>query len=227
MQRKSELYAIILAMCMIMLSCKEDTEPYPTKYWAVDLVTFIRNDDRNGISVELQRTDKAEKYRMNAPQYIDTIIPRGRRVLVSYEAELADTSKRPMPILLTGMSLIPFDTIRPMPIEEIGRLHKPQINVLSCWKSGKFVNFQVELQSDGNERSFSIVADASTISSSRLDCYLYNTGEPVGENYIDSRDYGSFFAGEVINGFSTEIIRIFTNGVDDKKSFIDIVIDSH
>lgn len=220
-------FVFIFALSIIIYACKKDDEPYPIKYEAVDLVTVIHNDTRKGIELELQRSDKSEKYRMQAPQYIDTTIPCGQRVLASYEAELSDTAKRPMPILLTGMAMIPFDTIRTKPIKEIESLPSPQLSILSCWKSGNFINFQVELQYDGNSRSFSMIADETTIGKNQLDCFLYNTGESVSENFIDTRNYGSFFVGDILSDDLPNIIRIYTNGIADKNSFIDIVIDSH
>ena len=227
MTTKNFRFVVLLVLFCIFFACCKDEEPYPVKYQAVDLVTFIANDMYQGITLELKRSDKSEKYRMKAPQYIDTIIPRGRRVLVSYEAEMADTVKRPMPILLTGLAMIPFDTVCPKSIEEIKKLPLPQLSVLSCWKSGDFINFQVELQYDGNSRSFSLVADENTIGKQQLDCYLYNMGKPVSENFIDTRNYGSFFAGDFLSKDCPGVVRIYTNGTADKKSFIDIVIDSH
>lgn len=225
MRRILFILPVIAILLLLPASCKEDSEPYPTKYWAVDIVTLQANSSQIGMRFNLQRNSRAEKINLYAAQYLDTLIPRGTRVLISYEAELADTSRRPMPISLLGISFIAFDTVRQLPIKNIEALAKPQLSIVSCWQADGFINFQADLQYDGNSREFSLVADENTVGKPLLECYLYNTGKPVSENFIDRRNYGSFFAGELLSLPEVEKIRIYTDGADNKNSHIDLELN--
>lgn len=225
MRRIFVILPVVIAILISVAGCKEDSEPYPTKYWAIDIVTLKSNNKALGMTFELQRNTLSEKKLLRAAQYLDTAISAGTRVLINYEAEMSDTSKNPLPITLIGLNYIPFDTVRAMSLSQIEKLEKPQLEIVSCWQSGDFVNFQINLQYDGNDRSFNLVADETTIGTSCVDCYLYNEGRPVSENYIDRRYYGSFFVGNVLSENITRQIRIFTGGIDNKNSYIDLKIN--
>lgn len=216
-----KLLLLLPTLTVLLFACDSDEPKYPTPYKAIEIVTMLSNDE-DGMQLELVGRNDNEGVILTTNQHLTTDIQPGRRVIIEFKAELNDTSKRPMPIQLKQIGLIPFDTIQAINIAEIATKNNPQLDIISTWRTGNFINIQTNIKYDGNNRSFSIVADKATIDNDTIECYLYNTNDKVSENYIDRHIYGSFYIGQLVNKLHTRYIKLYTNGVDDKNSFIDI-----
>lgn len=214
-------YLAIFALLLMNCACDSDDNITPTDYKALEIMTLINTPD--GLDFELQRSEDSEIIRIETDQQLaDTTLVDGTRMLVYYKTQLCDTSLRPMPARILQLGYVAFDTVRAKSINEIAMLPPSQLEVISRWRTGKYLNLRSEIEYDGNSRSFSIVADQSTLNNSQIDCYIYNTGSPVSENSIDRRAYGSFFLGDLWDMPQLQRIRVYTNGVSDKSSYFDI-----
>lgn len=213
-------YIMILTAILATSSCSKDDIEYPTPIRSVDIVTCT--DTQSGMKFELQRAQESEIIPLITSQSINTSIPPGRRVIIEYEAAATDTALRPIPVKLLQIGLIPFDTIRSESLNKILSLPAPQMQIISIWRTGCYINMQTDMEFDGNTRSYSITADRQTIGTDIVECYLYNTGEEVSPNHISRRSYASFFIGEIWQNPDLKQIRLYTNGARDKNSYIDI-----
>lgn len=215
--------AFAIVVLLMLAKCSSDVDmPQPTACRFIDIVTLFNSE--KGLKFELQRSADSEIIPLQTQQFlVDTIIRDGTRMIIHYEAEFSDTSLRPMPVKLLQIGSVAFDTVRSGLEKIIKRLPSPQLKMQSIWRTGNYLNLQAKIEYDGTPRSFAIIADNATLDSPQVDCYIYNVGKPVGENYIDTKIYGSFYIGNLWQLPNLQRLRIYDKGINDKTSFIDIV----
>lgn len=181
---------LLLPAAALLLAACSDDDPTPTPMQALEIVTVLRPE--SPALLEMQRTDCSPKVTLEAPVSLPEGIAKDDRILIRYSAATADTAQRPVPIRLLGYSRIVGGEVRARTTYDISRLPAAQMKVVSCWRTGDYLNLQLLMRYDGTPRSFMLTADAATLEADTLRCYLYNTGQPVGENYVESRTYASF-----------------------------------
>lgn len=216
---------ILISIVLFINSCNNDDVNYPTNHRFVDIVTVIKNN--KGMKLEKVALNDQGVTTLITNQWVDAYLAKGRRVIVEYEVSDENITLNPMPVNLIQIGLIAFDTIKYAQYREIELMERPKAKLVSAWRTGDFINLQTELKYDGNNQMLSILADESTKGKSIVECYLYNKGEIVGENSIDRHTYCSYYIGDVWDSSTIERIRLYTNGIDDKKSYVDILKNSY
>lgn len=209
----------------LFVGCSKYEVDYPTDHRFVELLTVIEND--KGMRLEKVGINDSESIMLTTDQYVDVPLERGRRVIAEYGVADTDLSRRPMPVRLHQMGLIEFDTIRAVSYEKMADLADSRMKLVSVWRTGQFINLQAKVEYDGEKRSFTIVADESTLSNPIVECYLCNSGSEVSATVIDRHAYGSFFMGDLWNRPTLERVRLYLNSASEENSFVDIVKNSH
>lgn len=180
-------------LTLVVASCSDDESTYPTPYKATAMVTVLSNSP-SGLLLEEYMSPSSMRM-LSATHVESKYFSVGRRLLVSYNANLADTMLNPVPVRLTGYRVIQFDTIRTMPLEQIVASPKGGVKVRSQWISGNFLNFQCRLLFDGSTRDYTLVADESTLANPEIDCYFVATRSAVADSSVYRRDFASFYFG--------------------------------
>lgn len=193
---KKLLYLALLTLTAVLPGCSEDEPSQPTPLSGMEIMTII---DNNPLLLEMQRRSDASPIQMSTSQRLSDDLPAGTRIVVVYRAEVADTSLRPVPITVSQVGVIPFDTIQALSKAQIQTLPPARTEVLSQWVTGNFINFQALLNFDGEPRGFTLVADKTTLQADTLQLYMTCTGPEPSSNFVERRTYGSFFTGKVFS----------------------------
>lgn len=115
----------------------------------------------------------------------------GQRIAVSYQAAPSDTVLRPVPVTITGASAITWGEVVSVSAATIASHPAPHYEILSQWQTGRWLNFQMKVRC-GDETSFTLVADQSTLAADEVECHFVGAALPEGNAYIDRRTFASF-----------------------------------
>lgn len=184
--------SISVAMALTMFAACGNDEPQPTPVQLVEIVTVM--DGEKGLFA-LERRGSQEPVLLIADYGVS--VTEGTRVLMQFTHAAADSLHILTPVHLQRAWRINFDTIRAMDMARIRKLPPGQVTLTSQWVTRKFVNCQAEMLYDGAARGFRAVADAATLERDTVECYLTNTGAPVGDASVQALTYGSFYIGLV------------------------------
>lgn len=195
---------------LLAAACNDDT-PQPTPVQVTDIVTAMLPS--SGVFI-LERGAPDDCRTLLSDHGLPGVSP-GERVLTAYTFAAADTvvGVRRYPIHLQWARRINFDTISPLTPDAIRRLPAPQLSVTSTWQTGNYINCQVMILFDGEQRGFGIVADETTLRRDTVECYLYNTGHEVSEASVRSRAFGSFCTSALGLNYG-QYIRLHTDRPD-------------
>lgn len=216
---------LLMSLVLLFVECGRDDVDYPTDYRYVEILTVLKND--KGMILEKVGVNDEETIKMTTNQWVDADLERGRRVIAEYSVEADKLNQRPMPIKLHQMGYIQFDTVKYQPKSVIENGSCPKIEIISLWRTGRFINLQSEVGYDGKSQLYTIVADKMTAGQAIVECYLQNKGELVGDNSIYRHSYASFYIGEIWDSPTLERVRLYLPSSGNEKYYIDIVKNSY
>lgn len=211
---------VLLSTMFLLFGCSNDDVDYPTEYRYVDILTIIKNDQ--GMILEKVGVNDRGIVKMTSMQWVDAELEKGRRVIAEYGVVAENLSQHPMPIKLYQIGYIQFDTIKFQPLREIENSQFSNIEIVSLWRTGDFINMQAEIGYDGKSQSYTISADETTFDQPIVECYLLSKGELINDKSIYRHSYGSFYVGEIWNSPTFERIRLYIPRGEDEKYYIDI-----
>lgn len=182
------LYQAIIASILIC-SCSHDEPQYPTPLQITEIVTVYSNEnDRMLLSTDHGRV-------LSCISLDKRIFSPGKRLLVAYSVNIADTAIHPTIVTLKGYRTIQFDTIKALLPSQIEKLPKPHVDIISSWQTGDFINFQFGVGYDGQRRDCSIVADVTTLHDDKVKCTFVSKFIVNADSSINRHDFGSYYTG--------------------------------
>lgn len=119
----------------------------------------------------------------------ETVKP-GQRILLRYSAQ--DTVAQPVKIKVLGYAAVAGGKVKTVSHEEARALPAPQASPISQWLTGPYINMQLMMRFDGTPRTLSLAADRESLTEPVLQLYLYNGGDEVTPNYVDTRVFASY-----------------------------------
>lgn len=185
------LSLLLLSLIAFMASCSSDEPQQPTPVNRVDIVTLECNNPVARLI--LDAPDASGVKVLFASEPLRGEIENGSRLLIDYDAALADTARKEIPIKVNGFSKILSTDIKPMPHEEVLALAAGEVTIISQWRTDQWLNVQLSAAYSGTQRAIAVAADESTLGDAVVNCYIYNPGEPVGPNSVNRKVYASFF----------------------------------
>jgi hypothetical protein len=137
-------------------------------------------------------------------------VKTNQRVLLRYEfADKSTGAERDVNVY--GCNGIFSDSLRQTQASP-DSLPCQEIKLRSLWRTGEFINLHCQVEYTGKARTLMLVADANTLASDTVDCYLVH--DLRGERATFWRDcYASFNVGALWRKDTFRCLRIHLNDV--------------
>lgn len=192
--RRISLLLLPLLACAAACSSDEPTQPTPVN--RVDIVTLEESTPLAKFVMDLPGASAGYKT-LVASEPLWEEVDKGTRLLVDYDAAVADTARTQVPIELNGFHIVLSPPLEPMPHDDIAALPSGEAEIISQWRTGEWINVQLSAAYAGARRAIAVAADESTFEDEVVKCYIFNPGEPVGPNSVGRNAYASFFIGDL------------------------------
>ncbi len=209
MKRLHHLPILLLAALLAFVSCdkQEDIDRAYTDY-RYDIVTYLGQNDRGAVFEYVGHGDSASVKLQSNVTVSD--VKTHQRVLLRYDFADNRTSDS-RDIKVYGCSGIISDSLRQTQASP-DSLPQQAVKLRSLWRTGEFINLHCQVEFTGKTRTFMLVADASTVASDTVHCYLVH--DLRGEHASFWRDcYASFNVGALWRKDTFRCLRIHLNDV--------------
>lgn len=179
--------AVCVLPAIVAAACGDDDDLSMTPVRLTELATVTALEPT--VQLEVCR-QSGEWVTLTTTQHL-TGAQEGQRIAVSYKTAATDTVLRPVPVTITGASAITWGEVVPLLPATIASHPKIHHEILSQWQTGVWLNFQMKVRC-GDNTSFTLVADKSTLADDEVECHFIGAGLPEGNAYIDRRTFASF-----------------------------------
>ena len=199
---------LLLTALLALAACdkQEDIDRAYTDY-RYDIVTYLGLNDRGAVFEYLGHGDSASVKLQSTVNVSD--VKSNERVLLRYDFADQATGSDTRSIMVYGCSAIINDSLRQSNTSP-DSLPFHEVKLRSLWRTGEFINLHCQVEYTGKSRTFMLVADASTLSSDTVHCYLVH--DLRGERASFWRDcYASFNVGALWKRPSFHCLRIHLN----------------
>lgn len=176
------------ATLALAASCSDATPPTPTPVQLTEIVTV--DDPAAPARFTALRVPPQHDAQLTADVSFPGTIKPGQRILLRYSAQ--DTAARPVKIRVLGYAPVATGKVKVVSRGEARELPPPQASVISRWLTGPYINMQLMMRFDGTPRTLSLAADRESLSAPVLQLYLYNGGQEVTPDYVDTRAFASY-----------------------------------
>ena len=200
---------LLMAVLSALASCdkQEDIDRSYTDY-RYDIVTYLGVNGTGAVFEYLGHGDSASVKLQSRVTVKD--VKTNQRVLLRYEfADKATGAERDVNVY--GCNGIFSDSLRQTQASP-DSLPCQEIKLRSLWRTGEFINLHCQVEYTGKARTLMLVADANTLASDTVDCYLVH--DLRGERATFWRDcYASFNVGALWRKDTFRCLRIHLNDV--------------
>ena len=200
----------LLTMLLVLVACDKDKD-IDRAYtdYRYDIVTYLGQNQTGALFEYLGHGDSAA-VKLQSSVNIDDDIKTNQRVLLRYDFtdQVASPSRT---ISLYSCSAIISDSLRQTKASP-DSLPDQRVKLRSLWRTGEFMNLHCQVEYTNVARTFMLVADANTLDSDTVDCYLVH--DLRGEQGTFWRDcYASFNIGALWKRESCRCLRVHINDV--------------
>ena len=200
---------LLMAVLSALASCdkQEDIDRSYTDY-RYDIVTYLGVNGTGAVFEYLGHGDSASVKLQSRVTVKD--VKTNQRVLLRYEfADKSTGAERDVNVY--GCNGIFSDSLRQTQ-DSPDSLPCQEIKLRSLWRTGEFINLHCQVEYTGKARTLMLVADANTLASDTVDCYLVH--DLRGERATFWRDcYASFNVGALWRKDTFRCLRIHLNDV--------------
>jgi len=209
MNRLRLLPILLLLALTGLISCdkQEEIDRAYTDY-RYDIVTYMGQNDRGAVFEYLGRGDSSAVTLQSSVSVSD--VKTHERVLLRYDFvdEVPGASRD---IQVYGCIGIISDSLRQSQTVP-DSLPRHQVKLRSLWRTGEFINLHCQVEFTSKARTFMLVADAATLPSDTVHCYLVH--DLMGERATFWRDcYASFNVGALWHKNTFHCLRVHVNDV--------------
>ena len=184
-----------IAIATLLWGCSDDEPTYPTPVFK-EVIAVV--DDLSPATFSYYSDETSAPIGMVSQSSISGV-DSGERVLIQYYTEIADTARRSVPISLKYAGKIVNGTATKAPMASILIAEPGQCEVISSWRSGRWLNMQLQLRYDGQPRGLTMVADSGTVGNDTIECYLLNPGNEIGDASVMRHTFASFDISGIIS----------------------------
>ena len=200
---------LLMAVLSALASCdkQEDIDRSYTDY-RYDIVTYLGVNGTGAVFEYLGHGDSSSVKLQSRVTVKD--VKTNQRVLLRYEfADKSTGAERDVNVY--GCNGIFSDSLRQTQ-DSPDSLPCQEIKLRSLWRTGEFINLHCQVEYTGKARTLMLVADANTLASDTVDCYLVH--DLRGERATFWRDcYASFNVGALWRKETFRCLRIHLNDV--------------
>lgn len=182
------LTAAALLALLTAASCSDDTPPTPTPVELTEIVTVDQPSAPARFTA--LRVPPQHDAMLTADISLPETIKPGQRILLHYSAQ--DTVAQPVRIRVLGYAPVATGKVKVVSRGEARELPPPQASLISRWLTGPYINMQLMMRFDGTPRTLSLAADRESLTEPALQLYLYNGGQEVTPDYVDTRTFASY-----------------------------------
>ena len=210
MIKKLRHLTLLLLAALALASCdkQEDIDRAYTDY-RYDIVTYLEENGTGALFEYLVHGDSAVIKLQSRVRVSE--VKAHQRVLLRYDFADAATNADFRNIDVFGCNGIISDSLR-MIKDSPDSLPRHQVKLRSLWRTGEFINLHCMVEYTAKSRTFMLVADANTLTSDTVDCYLVH--DLRGERGTFWRDcYASFNVGALWRKESFRCLRVHLNDV--------------
>ena len=210
MKRLLYLPILIFTAMLVLISCdkQEDIDRAYTDY-RYDIVTYLGANDRGAVFEYLGHGDSAAITLQSRVSVKD--VKTHQRVLLRYDFTDRSNTSANRDIEVYGCNSIISDSLRQSQASP-DSLPRHQVKLRSLWRTGEFINLHCQVEYTSKARTFMLVADAQTLDSDTVHCYLVH--DLRGERASFWRDcYASFNVGALWKRPYLQCLRIHLNDV--------------
>jgi len=208
MKTLRHLPLLLMTLLLALAACdkQEDIDRAYTDY-RHDIVTYLGQNDRGAVFEYLGHGDSSAIRLQSSVSVSD--VKTHERVLLRYDFA-DDNGGNSRDITVYGCSGIISDSLRQATGNAIDSLPRHEVKLRSLWRTGEFVNLHCQVEYTGKARAFLLVADAGTIESDTVHCYLIH--DLRGERGTFWRNcYASFNVGAVWKRPTLKCMRVHLN----------------
>jgi hypothetical protein len=209
MKHLRHLPILLITAILALTSCdkQEDIDRAYTDY-RYDIVTYLGENGTGAVFEYLGHGDSATVKLQSRVSVSD--VKTHQRVLLRYDfADKATGAERDINVY--GCNGIFSDSLRQTQASP-DSLPCQEIKLRSLWRTGEFINLHCQVEYTGKARTLMLVADANTLASDTVDCYLVH--DLRGERATFWRDcYASFNVGALWRKDTFRCLRIHLNDV--------------
>ena len=200
---------LLLTALVALVACdkQKDIDRAYTDY-RYDIVTYLGVNGTGAVFEYLGHGDSASVKLQSRVTVKD--VKTNQRVLLRYEfADKSTGAERDVNVY--GCNGIFSDSLRQTQ-DSPDSLPCQEIKLRSLWRTGEFINLHCQVEYTGKARTLMLVADANTLASDTVDCYLVH--DLRGERATFWRDcYASFNVGALWCKDTFRCLRIHLNDV--------------
>lgn len=178
----------MLSAAMLATACSDDTPPMPTPVQLTEIVTVTR--PAAPACFTALRVPPQHDAELTADISFPENIKPGQRILLRYSAQ--DTISQPVRIRVLGYAPVATGKVVTISREEAQKLPDPQASLISRWVTGPYINMQLTMRFDGTPRTLSLAAERESLDAPVLQLHLYNGGQDVTPQYVDTRVFASY-----------------------------------
>ena len=208
MKTLRHLPILLMLALMTLASCdkQDDIDRAYTDY-RYDIVTYMGQNDIGAVFEYLGHGDSAA-VTLQSGIDISKDAKAHQRVMLRYDfADKATGNRRDINVY--GCNAIFSDSIR-MTMDGPDSLPRHEVKLRSLWRTGPYLNLRCQVEYTGKSRTFMLVADANTLASDTVHCYLVH--DLRGERPTFWRDcYASFSIGALWKRPSVKCMRVHLN----------------
>ena len=198
----------LIAALLTLASCDkdEDIDRAYTDY-RYDIVTFLEQNATGAVFEYLGHGDSAA-VRLQSRVGLSDEVKANQRVLLRYDfADNATGDHRNINVY--ACNSIISDSLRQTGASP-DSLPMHEVKLRSLWRTGEFINLHCQVEYTGKSRTLMLVADAATLTSDTVHCYLVH--DLRGERGTFWRDcYASFNVGALWHKHTFSCLRIHLN----------------
>lgn len=204
--RKYLFILLILTALTSVTSCSDET---PNDEAALYDIACLESMDNSGSVFTLCAPGSDDLITLKCPQKIDpNIVETGDRLLIRY-VPADGIAYKSGGITLTGYSTIVNGTLSTLPDEELNEWDKTPVYLLSCWRSGRYLNIHARLPYDDRPRAFTLAMAENPSDPAFPDLYLVHAVETdvatFSRAYYASFDISALTTDPAVKGFTLHI----------------------
>ena len=199
---------LLLTAVLALVACdkQDDIDRAYTDY-RYDIVTYLGVSDRGAVFEYLGHGDSAAVKLQSGVSLKD--VKSHQRVMLRYDFADMATGSDTRNITVYGCNAIISDSLRQSTAAP-DSLPQHEVKLRSLWRTGEFINLHCQVEYTGKSRTLMLVADAATLTSDTVHCYLVH--DLRGERGTFWRDcYASFNVGALWHKHTFSCLRIHLN----------------
>lgn len=205
---KKYIYHIIISLIAlsVMPSCSGDD---PNDEAPLYDIVCLESINANGSVFTLTKPDNDDLITLTSRQTIDTrLVKTGDRLLIRYVPD-DGVAYKSGEVTLKGYGTIVNGVLTTLPADEIIDWDKTPVYLLSCWRSGNYLNFHARLPYDEKPRSFTLAMEENPSDPTHPDLYLVHARETevatFSRAYYASFDITALCSDTDVKGFTLHI----------------------